>query len=216
MAEEVKNVQTEETPSTDTTAGGESGGTPVAPVESGQVEPQQTAPVEPQVSPTEVSWLRQRVNQMEEYIRQKEAELREWELASLDDDERVERELEYARAENQRLQQAMQGQQYLAEWYRYYSGFVPEGTLVGDDPLAWQEAVLNYQQNQNKKLVEQVEALKKELAAKQPKPTQTSSPGGSPVGAKPLAAMTREEREAFRRKIRLGQIGPEDFPPIAQ
>jgi hypothetical protein len=170
-------------------------------------------------SPQEVTALQQYVQQAAAQMQQYQQQLQQYQMAELSDEERAQAQVR--QQSDQLSQREAQLNDWYArnQWYQYYNKWVPEGTIQGDDPVAWQHSALAhlYESNEtmkreNAKLTKEVEALRKATQAT-PAP-KVSTQGGAPVLKKALWDMSWEEMTALKDAALLGQVGPDDYPSV--
>lgn len=125
-------------------------------------------------------------------------ELRQYELAGMDEDEVARLQFQQQQEEFQKQQEAFIEAAWKRDLWTFYSQYVPESILAGagDDPAAWQASAFNHMQQSVSTLYRENRALRKALQAKLGAAApEVPAPGGRTAPSRGIQSMTPEERE---------------------
>lgn len=180
--------------------------------EEAPVPSQQATPQRPRQDPErELAWLRTQYQGTLNELSKVQKELREYEYAALDDDERGQREYQDRLRQLEEQEMRLQEEAYSQGLWQYYSSLVPSQAIQGSNPVEWQESVMTYFTTEIHRLRQENAALKKSA---KPGATAPSVPraGGNKPPKKSMYGMTWEEIEALREGAEYGLISGDDLP----
>lgn len=137
-------------------------------------------------------------------------QLREYEMAGLDEGEAAQLQLNQERQALEQERQALVEATWKRDLHQFYAQYVPENviTSAGDDPAQWQAAAFKHMQSSIATLYTQNKALRKALTGKlgSGAPNVPAPGGGSAPTTTPLREMSLEDREKLYRQADRGLL----------
>ncbi len=151
---------------------------------------------------TELGYYRDNLDRALAQLQSVQEELRQYELAGMDEDDVARLQLQQQKEELQKQQDAFIEAAWRRDLWSFYSQYVPESVLqgAGNDPAQWQAEAFNHMQQSVSTLYRENRALRKALQEKLGAGAPAvPAPGGRSSQVSSFQAKTREEREELYR-----------------